>query len=153
MRILFVIILFGIIIGCSDSRKDAQKKKQVVQQEAAQPVSAADQEAFRQKIAKLGIPIYKGATFVEVRKKFKDSPMLVAVYEVPAKRESDYEKIKSYYAAGLRKALVPKGWVEGKAAGNVILYRRGFEIFFAEFSRVVIPPDTKKIRVALQYGS
>lgn len=149
---LFIVLLLGTINGCSDVRKGAQEKKPVVQQEKVQPVSNADQDAFRQKIAKLGIPMYKGATFVEVKKKAEDSPLLVAVYEVSTQRENDYDKVRSYYAAGLKKALVPKGWAEGKAADNIILYRKGFEIFYAEFSRIIIPPDTKKIRVAFQYG-
>lgn len=149
---VFIVLMFGTVIGCSDSRKGAQEKKPVVRQEEIQPVNAKDQEAFRKKLAGLGIPIYKGATFVEVKKRSKDSPLLVAEYEVPVQRENDYDKVKSYYTAGIKKALVPKGWVAGKAADNVILYRKGFEIFYVEFSRVIIPPDTKKIRIAFQYG-
>ena len=149
---LFIILMIGTIHGCSDSRKGAQEKKPVVEKVEVPPVSAADQEAFRKKLAGLGIPMYKGAKFIEVKRKSKDSPLLVAVYEVPAQREKDYNKVKSYYAAGLKKALTPKGWAEGKAADNVILYRKGFEIFFVEFSRIIIPPDTMKIRVAFQYG-
>jgi hypothetical protein len=150
----FMVLIFGVMFlaGCPDAPKSEQEKKPAARQEEVQPVSAADQEAFKQKIAKLGIPIYKGATFVEVKKKSKDSTLLVAVYEVPAQREKDYDKVKSYYAAGLQKALVPKGWAAGKAADNVILYRKGFEIFYVEFSRIIIPPDTKKIRIAFQYG-
>jgi hypothetical protein len=144
--------MLGIFIGCSDAGKSAQEKKPVVEKVEAQPVSAAEQEAFRQKISELGIRMYKGVTFVEVRKKSKDSPLLVAVYEVPAQRQNDYDKVKSYYTTGLKQALVPKGWAEGKASDNVILYRKGFEIFYAEFSRIIIPPDTKKIRVDFQYG-
>src|SRR3990172_5368587 len=116
---LFIMLAFAIISGCSDSRKGTQEKMSVARQEEVQPVSAADQEAFKQKIAKMDIPTYKGATFVEVKKKSKDSPMLVAVYEVPAQREKDFDKVKSFYIAGLQKALVSKGWVEGKAADNV----------------------------------
>lgn len=145
-------LMFGTIFGCSDAGKNAQEKKPVVEKVEVLPVSAADQEAFKKKLAGLGIPMYKGANFVEVKKKSKDSPLLAAVYEVPAKREKDYDKVKSYYTAGLKKALVPKGWSAGKAADNVILYRKGFEIFFVEFSRIIIPPDTMKIRVAFQYG-
>ena len=152
--ILFIILMFGAIFGCSDSRKGLQEKKPVVEKAEVQPVrvSAADHEAFRKKLAELDIPTYKTAVFVDVIKKSKDGPMLVAVYEVPARHENDYDKVKAYYAAGLKKALVPKGWTEGKAVDNVILYRKGFEIFFVDFSRVVIPPDTMKIRVAFQYG-
>jgi len=141
------------VIGCSDTGKGAQEKKPVMRQEDVQPVSAADQDAFRKKLSGMGIPMYKGVTFVEVRKKSKDSPLLAAIYEVPVQRENDYDKVKSYYATGLKRALVPKGWAAGKAADNVILYRKGFEIFYAEFSRIIIPPDTMKIRVAFQYGS
>src|SRR3990172_12693765 len=112
--ILFIILICGIINGCSDFRKGAQEKKPVVRQEEVQAVIEAYQEAFKQKIAKLGIPTYKGATFVEVKKKSKDSPMLVAVYDVPVQRNNDYDKIKAYYAAGLKKALASKGWAEGK---------------------------------------
>lgn len=150
----FMIFISGVLLfaGCSDSRKGVQEKKPVVEKVYAQPVSPVDQEAFRQKIAKLGIPMYKGANFVEIKRKAKDSPLLVAVYEVPAQRENDYDKVKSYYTTGLKKALVSKGWTAGNAADNIILYRNGFEIFYVEFTRIVIPPDTKKIRVAFQYG-
>jgi hypothetical protein len=148
---LLIIFMFSIVIGCSDSRKGAQEKKPVVEKVEAQPVSAADQEAFRKKIEGLGIPMYKDATFVEVKRKAKGSPMLVALYEVPAQSENDYIKVKSYYTAGLKKALVPKGWAEGQVADNIILYRKGFKIFYVEFSRVIILPDTEKIRVAFQY--
>jgi hypothetical protein len=141
-----------LLFGCANDRKPAQEKKPVVMQEETHPVSAADQEAFRKKLAGLGIPLYKGAKFVEVKKKAKDSPLLVALYEISGRRENDFDKVKSYYAVGLKKALLPKGWVEAQAGDNVILYRKGFEIFFVEFSRVIVPPDTKKIRVAFQYG-
>jgi hypothetical protein len=149
---LFIILLFGIIIGCTDAQKGAQEKKPAVRQKEVQPISATDQEAFKQKIAKLGIRMYKGAKFVEVKRKAKGSPLLVAVYEVPAKREKEYDKVKAYYAANLKKTLVPKGWAEGTAANNIILYRKGFEIFYVEFALVIIPPDTKKIRVSFHYG-
>lgn len=149
---LFIIIIFGTINGCTDSRKGTQERKPVVVKAEAQPVNSADQEDFKQKIVKLGVPMYKDAKFVEVKRKAKDSPLLVAVYEVSVQRGNDYDKIKSYYTSGLKKALVPKGWTATQAAENVILYRKGFEIFYVEFSRIIIPPDTKKVRIAFQYG-
>lgn len=152
IRTFIIFLMFGIIVGCSDGRKNAQEQKPVVQQEVIQPVNAMDKEELRKKIVEIGIPMYKGMAFVEVKRKSKGSPLLAAVYEVPAKGEKDYDKVRSYYAAGLKKALVPKGWVEGKATDTIILYRKGFEIFFADFSRIIIPPDIMKIRVVFNYG-
>jgi hypothetical protein len=149
---LFIILMFGMSIGCTDARKGSQEKKPVAQQEEARPLSAADQKKFREKITGLGIPMYKGAEFVEVKRKAKNSPLFAVVYEIPNKHQSDFEKVRAFYAAGLKKALVPKGWAEGKGAGHVILYRKGFEIFYVEISRILIPPDTKKIRLAFHYG-
>jgi hypothetical protein len=149
---LFIILMFGVTIGCTDDRKNAQEKKPVAQQEEVRSLSAADQKKFRGKITGLGIPMYKGAEFVEVKRKAKNSPLFAVIYEIPAQGQRDYQKVRAYYAAGLKKALVPKGWAEGKGAGHIILYRKGFEIFFAEFSRIIIPPDKEKIRVAFHFG-
>jgi len=149
--VLFIVFCTVAVIGCKKTQDRTRVQKAPAQQ-GVQALDPAAQEAFKKKLADLGVPMYKGATFVEVKRKAKDSPMLVSVYEVPAPGKNDYDKVKAFYSAGLKKALVPKGWAAAPAAENVILYRKGFEIFYTEFSQLIIPPDTKKILVSFSYG-
>jgi len=46
-------------------------------------VDQAGQDKLKQKLAELGIPVYEGAEFFEIRKKSKDSALLYAVYLIP----------------------------------------------------------------------
>jgi hypothetical protein len=151
---VFAVLLLGIIAitGCSDGWKSAGEQKAPARKQEALPPGPAEQEAFKKKIAELGVPVYKGATFVEVKRKATDSPLLSAVYELSPAHEKDYGDVKSFYSAGLKKALGSKGWTASQSADNVILYRKGFEIFYVELSRVIVSPDTNKIRIALHYG-
>jgi len=150
---VITVLLAVSLFGCSDAQKQAPEQKAAVLQQESPPVDAATQEAFRKKLSELGIPIYKGATFMEIKKKSKAGSLLAAVYEAPASRAHAYSEVISFYAAKLKKALVPKGWISAPAADNVILYRKDFEIFYVEFSQVIIPPDTKKIRVVFHFGN
>jgi len=153
-HIAIITILFAVFIsGCSDAQKQAPEQKAAVLQQESLPVDAATQEEFRKKLSELGVPIYKGATFIVVKKKSKEGGLLAAVYEAPASGAHAYNEVRSFYEAKLGKALVPKGWVSAPAVDNVILYRKGFEIFYVEFSQVIILPDTKKIRIVFNFGN
>jgi hypothetical protein len=143
-----LVISVSFIPGCSNTRKASS-----VKQEQAPAVDEATQQAFREKLETFGIPVYPGAAFVDVKRKSKDSPLLYAEYDTLETRENTYEQVKSFYAAGLRRALGSKGWKVDRSKENVILYRKGFEIFYVELTRVVILPDARKIRIAFYHGT
>ena len=151
--LLVCIISAGSISGCSHKQEKADRKPVSAASEQAAPVDDAAKQAFRKKIDALDIPVYKNATFVDIKRKSKDSPLLYAEFVAPETRKKTYDEVKSYYAAALKKALGSKGWTMNPSAENVILYRKGFEMFFVELSRVSAQPEGKKIRIVMQYGA
>jgi hypothetical protein len=146
--VAIIAISLFFAIGCS--RKQEQKPVASVQEAPA--VNAAEAAAFRKKLEGMGVPVYTGAVFVEVKRSAKDSPLLYAVYETPDEGGRSYNDVKAFYARKLRGKLVPQGWVVDRSAENVIAYRKGFDIFYVELSRAIVIPDTRKIRISLYYG-
>ena len=151
--LMALIVSAGSIAGCSDRHDSMDRTQTSVKLEQAPPLDEGAKQAFRKKIDALGIPVYKKATFVDIKRKAKDSPLLYAEYEAPDTHDKTYKDVKFFYEEGLRRALGPKGWTRGQSADSIILYRKGFEIFYVELSRVIVLPDTKKIRIVMQYGA
>lgn len=136
----------------SYERKSDQTQKAAVQGDVTIEVSPEEQEAFRKKLAELKIPLYKGAVFVEMKKKSKGSPLIYAVYDVPDTGPKAFEDVRNFYAAALRKTLRKQGWVRDPSAKNIHAYRKGFELIYMDFAKVIMLPDTNKIRITFHYG-
>ncbi len=145
------LILAGMLLGAVGCTRNAATR--AAQRIPPQAIAPVDQEAFLKKIADLGIPLYQGALFQEVRRQSSGSPLLAAVYEVATGSDRRYGQIRKFYDEGIRQALVAKGWTETPSAQNVIAYRKGFEVLYAEFSWLVVPPNAKKLQIVIEYGS
>jgi hypothetical protein len=152
ISLLILFICAGSFTACSDSHKKEQQPPSVVQEQVP-TVDEATRQAFKSKLDALGIPVYKGAAFVDIKRKSKDSPLLYAVYDAAVSGGKTYEDVRSFYAGSLKKVLGAKGWTVNRSRDNVILYRKGFEIFYVELVKVITPPAGEKVRIELHYGS
>lgn len=161
--ILACIAFMFIAAGCSGDKKPVSEKQESIKEK--KPTKLNTREAYENKIAELGISIYKGSEFVEVKKSNTWGGNVI-VYNLSVDKEGgvfstykeSYEKLRSYYTDEFKNKLKPNGWKESIMSGeDKIIYMKPIkigeqEVFVVSISHPGMSSMVKVQRISFFYG-
>ncbi|MBD3425596.1 MAG: hypothetical protein GF409_00010 [Candidatus Omnitrophica bacterium] len=115
---LLVFTLFLGVAGCGDGEISVTEKTGKRSSDAFSATSVVDRQELEKKMSDLGLELYRGAEFSEIKKGRGDNYMLV--YTVPDTSPESVKKVRTFYAREMNEIALKKGLK--KISSNPLIY-------------------------------